>query len=301
MNVTARTAVVVGVDGSDAALTAVRWAAAEAERRGAPLRIVAAVAWRTYHPRMPALAAEHEQQALTRGAEQDLQAADEVARQTAPALAVTTDVRGGEAPAVLREESTTAQLIVVGSRGRGGFTGLLLGSVSIAVAAQAAAPVVVVRGEAAPHDTTAPIVVGVDDSPHGKAALGFAFGEAARKRAPLIAVRAWGDPVNDPYLAGIIDWNAVETDERHVLDECLAAWTAQYPEVPVERVVLRDPPAAALVARSHNAGLVVVGSRGRGTLRGALLGSVSQAVLPHAAAPVAIVRPEAGDQRSSSQ
>ncbi|MCE0767631.1 universal stress protein [Pseudonocardia kujensis] len=297
MSVTARTAVVVGVDGSDTALSAVRWAAAEAEQRGAPLRLVAAVAWRTtYHPRLPALAAEHERQALTRGAEQELQAAAEVARLTAPELAVTTEVLGGQASAVLRDESATAQLVVVGSRGRGGFTGLLLGSVSIAVAAQAVAPVVVVRGETAPHDSAAPIVVGVDDSPHGTAALGFAFAEAARKRAPLVAIRAWGDPVNDPYLAGIIDWNAVESDERHVLDECLAAWTGRYPEVTVERVVLRDPPAAALVARSHNAGLVVVGSRGRGTLRGALLGSVSQAVLPHAAAPVAIVRPEAGDR-----
>ncbi|WP_433502614.1 universal stress protein [Pseudonocardia halophobica] len=294
MSVTARTAVVVGVDGSDTALAAVRWAAVEAEGRGAPLRLVAAVVWRTYHPRTLALAAEYERQVLTQAAEKDLQAALEVARQTAPELDITTEVRAGGAPSVLREESATAQLVVVGSRGRGGFVGLLLGSVAIAVAAQAAGPVVVVRGDGAPRDTAAPIVVGVDDSPHGEAALGFAFDEAARTRAPLVAVRAWGDPVHDPYLAGLIDWHAVETDERRLLDECLAARAAEHPEVPVERVLLRDPPAAALVARSRGAGLVVVGSRGRGTVRGALLGSVSQAVLPHAAAPVAIVRPEAG-------
>ncbi|MCE3555249.1 universal stress protein [Pseudonocardia sp. RS11V-5] len=87
----------------------------------------------------------------------------------------------------------------------------------------------------------------------------------------------------------------METDERGLLDQCLAARTAGYPDVPVERVVLREPPAAALVARSHGAGLVVVGSRGRGTVRGALLGSVSQAVLQHADAPVPVVRAEAGN------
>jgi nucleotide-binding universal stress UspA family protein len=297
MDPTARTAVVVGVDGSDTALAAVRWAAVEADERGTPLRLVAAVPWRVYQPiGMPALGVEYQRQALTRGSEQHLQAAAEAARKAAPELVVTTEVRGGEAPAVLRDESATARLVVVGSRGRGGFAGLLLGSVSVAVAARAAAPVVVVRGEGAPRDTVAPVVVGVDDGPHGGAALGFAFDEAARKGAPLVAVRGWGDPVNDPYLAGIIDWSLVEADERRLLDQCLAGRAAGCPEVPVERVVVRDPPAAALVARSHGAGLVVVGSRGRGTVRGALLGSVSQAVLQHAAAPVAVVRPEADDQ-----
>ncbi|MCE0767634.1 universal stress protein [Pseudonocardia kujensis] len=299
MDLTTR-AVVVGVDGSDTALAAVRWAAAEAERRGAPLRIVAAVVWRTYRPRVLALAAEYERQVLTRGAEQDLQAAAEVARQVTPELVVTTEVRGGGAPAVLREESGTALLVVVGSRGRGGFPGLLLGSVAVAVAAQAVAPVVVVRGEGASPDAAAPIVVGVEDGPDGKAALRFAFDEAARRRAPLVAVRAWGDPVHDLYRVSFVDWNAVETGERQLLDECLATWPAEYPEVSVERILLHDTPAAALVARSRGAGLVVVGSRGRGTVRGALLGSVSQAVLHHAAAPVAVVGPEAGGQRSSS-
>jgi nucleotide-binding universal stress UspA family protein len=296
MDVAARTSVVVGVDGSDTALSAVRWAAAEAERRGAPLRLVAAVVWRTYRPRVVALAAEYERTVLTRAAEEDLQAAAEVARQTAPELVVTTEARGGGAPAVLGEESATAQLVVVGSRGRGGFAGLLLGSVAVAVAARAAAPVVVVRGERAPRDTTGPVVVGVDDSPDGEAALRFAFDEAAGRRAPLIAVRAWGDPVHDAYLVSFVDWDAVETGERRLLDDCLAAGIAEHPEVPVERVLVRDTPAAALVARSRGAGLVVVGSRGRGTVRGALLGSVSQAVLPHAEAPVAVVRPPAGDQ-----
>ncbi|MCE3549848.1 universal stress protein [Pseudonocardia sp. RS11V-5] len=297
MNATARTAVVVGVDGSDRALAAVRWAAAEADERDTPVRLVAAVAPRIYQPiGVPALGAEYQLQALTRVAEQDLQAAAEVAQQTAPELVVTTEVRSGEAPVVLCDESPTAQLVVVGFRGRGGFAGLLLGSVAVAVAAQAAAPVVVVRGEGAPREAAAPIVVGVDDSPHGEAALGFAFDEAARKRVPLVAVRAWGDPVHEPYLVSFVDWNAVETGERRLLDECLAVRTAEYPEVPVEQVLLRDTPAAALVARSRGAGLVVVGSRGRGRVRGPLLGSVSQAVLPHTEAPVAVVRPEAGDQ-----
>ncbi|GAA2865193.1 universal stress protein [Pseudonocardia halophobica] len=294
MGVTPRTAVVVGVDGSESALGAVRWAAAEAARRGAPLRLVAAVTWTVYQPiGVPALGVEYQRQILVQAAGQYLEAAAATAQQVAPELDVTTEVRGGEPTTVLRDEATRARMIVLGTRGRGGFTGLLLGLVAIAVAAHAEAPVIVVRGNGALRDTAAPIVVGVDRGPQGEAALAFAFDEATRRRVPLVAVHAWGDPIIDPYLAGYVDRDVIEADERQTFDERLVTWTAKYPDVPVERVVARDSAAAALVHRSRDAALVVVGSRGRGTVRGLLLGSVGQAVLHHADAPVAVVRPEA--------
>jgi nucleotide-binding universal stress UspA family protein len=93
-----------------------------------------------------------------------------------------------------------------------------------------------------------------------------------------------------------VDWKEVEADERRILDDRLAGWTVKYPEVAVERVVVRASPAGTLVGRSRAAGLVVVGSRGRGSARGLLLGSVSQAVLHHAHAPVAVVPTEAGGE-----
>ncbi|MCE3553161.1 universal stress protein [Pseudonocardia sp. RS11V-5] len=294
MNDTSGPAVVVGVDGSDSALDAVRWAATEADRRGAALRLVEAVPWTVYTSiGVPQLGADYQRRVLTEAAEQHLKAASEAARQTRAEITVTTEVRGGDAAPVLRDEATSALMIVVGTRGLGGFTGLLLGSVATAVAAHAAAPVVVVRGGGAQREPVAPVLVGVDGGPEGEAALAFAFDEAARRQAPLVAVHTWGDPITDPYLAGYVDWPVVEADEQRILDDALAAWTAKHPEVPVERIVVRARPAAALVERSRDAGLVVVGSRGRGTVRGALLGSVGQAVLRHADAPVAVVRPEA--------
>jgi nucleotide-binding universal stress UspA family protein len=94
-------------------------------------------------------------------------------------------------------------------------------------------------------------------------------------------------------MAPLVDWDAAEADEHAVLAERLAGWTQTYPDVPVRRLVVRDRPARALVQESGRAQLVVAGSRGRGGLRGMLLGSVSQALLHHAHCPVAVVRQSA--------
>jgi nucleotide-binding universal stress UspA family protein len=197
--------------------------------------------------------------------------------------------------AVLEAESRWAELVVVGNRGLGGFTGLLIGSVAVALAAHAECPVVVVRGaepdQAAPLPE--PVVVGVDGSPQSEAALAFAFAAADLRRVPLVAVHAWWDLLVDPTMAPLVDWDAAEADEHEVLAERLAGWTQTYPDVPVRRLVVRDRPARALVEESGRAQLVVAGSRGRGGLRGMLLGSVSQALLHHAHCPVAVVRQSA--------
>ena len=171
--------------------------------------------------------------------------------------------------------------------GAGGFGTLVLGSVGSAAAAHAACPVVVVRGESTPTD--GPVVVGVDGSRLSEAALAFAIDAAVRRGTSLVAVHAWQDAAN-PRVAALIDWKAVAAEEAAVLAERLAGWQEKHPDLTIERRVVRDSPAHELTALSEQAQLVVVGSRGRGGFAGLLLGSVSQALLRHAACPVAVVR-----------
>ncbi|MEU7815998.1 universal stress protein [Pseudonocardia sp. NPDC049154] len=279
-------AVVVGIDGSDHALQAVRWAAAEAQGRGVRLRLVAAV-----HPPRTDLVLpprETDKQHLTRmrAARGPLNTAAAAAAAVAPELEIDREVIGGAPAQVLVEESTTATLVVVGHRGRGGFTGLLLGSVGITLAAEATCPVVVVRGHT---DRPSGVVVGVDGTPLGDAALGFGFAEAARRGGPLVAVRAWAEAALDPFLEPLLDWDAIAADEREVLDRALAPWEEGFPAVDVRRVLVRANAAKTLIAQSGTAALVVVGSRGRDGLRGVMLGSVGQALLQHAPCPVAVI------------
>jgi nucleotide-binding universal stress UspA family protein len=307
-------AVVAGVDGSDSALDAARWAAADAARRGTRLRLVAADGRTAFRPAgLPALGQEYQRQATARAAEEHLEAALAAAREVAPGLEIEREVRAGAAAAVLQRESEHAALVVVGTRGRGGFTGLLLGSVAMTVATRAECPVVVVRGTSTPGG---PVVVGVDGDGSGAggadgdeveaggageeavggndAALGLAFEEAARRSVPLVAVHAWSEAVLDPFLVPLLDRSAVQAEQEKALEGRLAGWIGKYPGVEVHTVIVVDGAARELVDRSAGAGLVVVGSRGRGRVSGVLLGSVSQAVLHHAACPVAVVRAEAG-------
>ena len=165
--------------------------------------------------------------------------------------------------------------------------------------AQASCPVVVVRGSE--PDGTAPppepVVVGVHGSPTSEAAVAFAFEEASLRRVSLVAVHVWQDRLVEAAVAPLLDWEAIESDERQVLAERLAGWSSKYPDVAVRRLVAYDRPARSLVEESGRAQLVVVGSRGRGGLHGLVLGSVSQALLHHAHCPVAVVRPAGGDER----
>ncbi len=282
--------VVAGVDGSECALQAVRWAAAEAARRHLPLRLVAAHTWPAgglvgdpglgFDPRAVLREVVHSR----------LAAAETVAAEAVPGLAVEKAEAEGDPVAVLAGESERAELLVLGDRGLGGFTGLLIGSVAVALCTQAGCPVVVVRELDPTARRSEPVVVGVDGSPASEAAVAFAVEAAALRGVPLVAVHAWHDVAVDPTMASLVNWDAVESDEREVLAERLAGLRASHPDLAVRRLVVRDRPARALVDESRGAQLVVVGSRGRGGLRGLLLGSVSQQLLHHAHCPVAVVR-----------
>ncbi|WP_190814242.1 universal stress protein [Saccharopolyspora pogona] len=286
--------VVVGIDGSSSAVHAVRWAAAEAHRRRTGLHVVFSdVASLVYLPERPMVALpDSYSAAVQRQARGWLEQAQDVANREAPAVDVDTAIRAGAPESVLISESQTAQLVVVGSRGLGGFTGLIVGSVAVALAGHAHCPVAVVRGpEIAVAD--APVVVGVDGSRGAETALTCAFEAAAMRGVGLRAVHTWysvvGDETWDSQQAGG-GWASVQADEERLLAELLSGWSEKYPDVDVRRFVTRDKPARALLEHAKHAQLVVVGARGRGGFTGLMLGSTSQQLVYHSPCPVIVAR-----------
>ncbi|GII24840.1 universal stress protein [Planosporangium mesophilum] len=281
--------VVAGVDGSAPSLEALRWAALEAQRRHVELEVVLA-----YHWRIPgaALAVSPElAEQVTDFATAVVDAAVAEARTTAPHARVHGRAVEGEPAPVLLEAVDGAGLVVVGSRGAGGFASLLTGSVSVRVATQAPCPVVIVRGRA--DDDIGPVVVGVDGSAPADAAAGLAFEEASRRGCALVAVRAFHVPL-PPYTMGppplLPDPAEIGAGLRSELVGQLAKWRDKYSDVPVEYAVSQGSAAAALVDQSRRASLVVVGNRGHGAARGTLFGSVGLQLLHHADCPVLITR-----------
>jgi nucleotide-binding universal stress UspA family protein len=144
----------------------------------------------------------------------------------------------------------------------------------------------VVRGDAAP---TRPVVVGVDDSPCAQLAVDFAVEQATARGVPLRVIRTW-PPVTGIWTETAMATRAVTAEERRPLDELVAGWRDKYPQLEMTAEAVVDHPANALALASTTAQLLVVGSRGRGAIRGMLLGSVSQHLLHNSACTVAVVR-----------
>lgn len=294
-NVNGEHPVVVGVDGSESALHAVRWAAREARRRQAPLRLVHVChVVPVRHPRQISPPPEY-QAALFEQGEHWLRDAVEAARQAVPDVVVTADALGGQASEVLVTESESARLVVLGSRGLGGFGSLVLGSVAVAVSAHAHCPVVVMHadetGGAPPEEGH--VVVGLDGSELSDAAMNFACEAAAARAVPLVAVHTWFDIDVSPTwtrLPSTIDWDYLQAEEEREFGDRVGVWQEKFPGVEIRPLVVRDRPGRALLKHAEGAQLVVVGSRGRGAFAGMGLGSVSQTLLHHAQCPVAVVR-----------
>ncbi|KQX46344.1 universal stress protein UspA [Streptomyces sp. Root66D1] len=278
----------VGVDGSESALRAVETAAQEARSHGARLSVVHAFVWPLLHVPLGPSAYGPPGGGLRQQAQDVVDTAVARARACAPDVDVTGEIIEGEPLTVLATRSRSAALVVVGSRGAGAFTGLLVGSVAVHLAAHAACPVLVVRGRERP---SGPVLLAVDGSAGSDAAVEFAFAEAAARGAELLAVHAWApstgpaDPT--PLFHGTEE---IRGEEGRVLDGALAVAEARRPGVPVERRLVRGRTRPVLLAESAGAQLVVAGARGRGGFAGLLLGSVSQALLHHAECPVAVVR-----------
>jgi nucleotide-binding universal stress UspA family protein len=285
--------IVAGTDGSEESLRAVDWAAREAALRGAPLRIVAAA---EAPPGMKSRACAGEYARVTDvllgERDQALAAAAERAAKTAPGVLIDTDQLRGPAALAVTESGAGAQMLVLGSRGIGAFTALLLGSVSRYVASHATCPVVVIKDEAAGTHGLVGVGVGVGDLDTCGDALTFAFEEASLHHASLHVVHAWHTPQTEISRAGQAFTppgpQAAATDAARHLSGLLDDWRAKYPDVPVSQEVVHGHPGRALVGLSARADLVVVGRHAKHPgLPGA--GSVRHAVLNHAHGPVATV------------
>jgi nucleotide-binding universal stress UspA family protein len=286
--------VVAGVDGSTASVQAAQWAAAAAIRYGLPLQLVHAIpplpanAYPTMGPNIETL-----RRAVHQEGEELLDKAAAAARNAAPDVTIIPWQKVGDPVDVLSLASATARVIAVGATGQTGLIELLAGSTALALPAHSHCPVVVVRHRADGTDAAdGPVVVGVVGTPLDDPAVAFAFEQASLLGVELIAVHSWSDsalPDIDRITGQHDDWNAIFERERRLLAEGFAGYGERYPEVAVRPIVVYDRPTRALLDHARYAQLLVVGSRGRGRVTGALLGSTSRAVMKLAPCPVAVV------------
>ncbi|GAA4543941.1 universal stress protein [Streptomyces collinus] len=289
--VTMELPLVVGVDGSDSSLQAVDWAVDEAARLGLSLRLVHASLWERYEARRPSFSTDRPAEEVL--AEHIAASCAERAQLRNPQVKVSSDVLPDDAVSTLLHAAHESFALVVGSRGRGEVAGLLLGSVSLAVAARAVCPVFVVRGgERNQQGTFGKVMVGVGDSTEGSAAVRFAFREAEARGSALHAVRAWRRPAHEHVDHPLVADDAAGAHEERasaLLTDALRDAVRDHPQVDVHRQAVEGPAHKALLDASAEADLVVVGALRRHGHFGLQLGRVAHALLHHAECPVAVV------------
>ncbi|MDQ0119090.1 nucleotide-binding universal stress UspA family protein [Pseudarthrobacter defluvii] len=272
--------IVAGFDGSDEAAAAVRWAARCAHATNSSLHVVHCSLWplltRHLGP-VPGVSGS----GLEQSARSILEDGVAVAAAEVPGLQVRSTLLHGLPAQLLAEISAGERMLVVGSRGLGGFLGLLVGSVSLELAATATCPVAVIRPELHPDG---PVVIAVDAS-GSPAALDDACALASAWQAPLKVVHVRHEPAGYQLPEG-----RDAADAREVLASALNRATAKAPLVRVDGEVLADTSVPhAILKAAGEARMVVVGSQGRGILR-ETIGSTAHAVLHHARGPVLISR-----------
>lgn len=302
---TAVTPLTVGFDGSPSSREALAWAMSEAALRHRPLRVIYALASPItmagveFAPVPDMALLDSLRTAATTLIDEAVTATRTACAQVPGVADVEVDGRVivGSPAGVLIEQGESSELLVVGSRGYGGFRGLLLGSVGVQTASHAPCPTVVVRGQA--PSSARSVVVGVDGSVVSQRALSFAFDLASRHSWDLVALHAWELPAYDLLAAPAGPppalFSELADDEMRLAAEQLAGFGADYPDVSVEERIVKAPPIYSLLEAAHDAACLVVGSRGRGEVLGTLLGSVSQGILHRATIPVAVVHPEADE------
>lgn len=291
--------VVVAVDGSPAAANAVDWAVDEAHLRDATLEVVHA--WETPAGEGGAWA----ERVLTRQGDEIVRSAAERARRRRRDVIVASSVRRGEPGDVLAAAARGAELTVMGSRGRGGFAGMLLGSVSLRVAGERVGPLLVVRAGSVgiaqpPYDedyfriSDPYVLVGVDDDACIPA-VREALAEAAGRRQRVHAVYAWSLPDLPVYGMAAQTGTAAEAARmcrqagEAVLAKALAAVREDVKDVEVVEDVVMGRRTQVLLDASRSASLVVLATRRRPGRVGRHLGPVTHAMLHHAHAPVLLV------------
>lgn len=249
--------IVAGIDGSSSAVQAAVWAGTEARRRGRPLRLVQVYTLPNVRSPIAFGSLDQVREGLAERAEEWLADARAAVLAEHPGLEITTAAREWSPVTALIQESQHAELVVLGSRGLGGFTGLLVGSTAVSVVAHAHCPIVVVRGRTphSPPPVTGPVLVGADGSPDSEAALAFACEEAQLRGTGLTVVHAWTEILTDdvPRLYPLhVDAAAIERTERAKLTEQMAALAGKVPGHPDR--VRRHPRAAGTHAAGARGG-----------------------------------------------
>ncbi|NTY63902.1 universal stress protein [Mycolicibacterium sphagni] len=284
--------VVVGIDGSDTALGAARWAAEFATRHALPLTLLHAIP--KLHWDFASADAPAELDGSTH-ADGVLVAAETAVRSTYPDVAIHTTAVKGSVATTLVDASDDARLLVVGAAAADHRA---LGSHAVRIAHRALCPVVIWRQPVAKRTgKPLPVVVGVDESEQSTRALAEAFDIAGTLHAPLTVVHMWeiGAAVGMGDLGGEgpMDWqllDVLQTQQRQRMDELVEPFASKYRNAHVSKVFQDISPAKGLTDLSREAQLVVVGSHGRGKLADSLFGSVSQNLIHHAECPVLVVR-----------
>ena len=280
-----RLGVLVGVDRSECGQQALDWALEDAVARGSGLTVVHVVDLsRVADVPLSAQLVD----AAAREGRRVLDAAVGRSRRARPGLEIGSRLATGTPAGELLLLAADADQVVLGSRGRGGFASLLLGSTAAQVSAHATCPVVVVRGSVT---AGGPVVVGVDGSDRSEAALDYGFAHAARHGLPLRALHLYPNYATMlAYPMPPPDRDRVRDSAERFLGQAVDRWSTKHPDVPATYLVAEGTPAHRLAEASEDASLLVVGSRGHGGFAGLLLGSVSQAVVRHAHCPVAVAR-----------
>lgn len=285
--------IVVAVDGSEASNTAVLWAANAAVKRNQPLKLVSAYTMPQFMYADGMVPPQELYDDLEGEANDRIETAKELVKGFDADIQITEEIKESSPIDLLLDLSETAEMIVMGSRGLGGLSGLVMGSVSAAVVSHAQCPVVVVRkdGDVTPESKYGPVVVGVDGSEISRQAVEEAFREADARGAALTAVHAWNDSQFYASYAGLAAGEAERDEHTKLLADELVPLQKRYPNVKVEQIIARDRPINALKDASEGAQLMVLGSHGRGGFRGMLLGSTSRALLQYAPCPMMVVHP----------
>ncbi|MDC0765362.1 universal stress protein [Streptomyces sp. HD] len=282
---------VVGVDGSDSSLLAVDWAVDEAARHGLPLRLVHASLWERYEAGRPSLSTDRPAEEVM--AQHIIASCTERARLRSPEVKSSGEVLPDDAVSALLGAGHEAFALVTGSRGRSEIAGLLLGSVSLAVAARAVCPVIVIRGsERNLQGALDRVVVGVGNSTGGEGAVRFAAREAQARGCALTAVRAWRNPAHrhaEPPLTADDASEVYEEQASNRLTDALRTVVREHPGIKADRRPAEGPAHRVLLEASADADLIVVGAARRHGHFGLQLGRTAHALLHHSHCPVAVV------------
>ncbi|MHA6757910.1 universal stress protein [Streptacidiphilus sp. PAMC 29251] len=281
--------VVAGVDGSPQSLAAARWAAREAVLLGSPLRLLYAWPWLPHlYPGSPSPdALQADALRMLTGAGADIQA-------DFPDLAVDTEMLSYSTVDGLLAAGDDVELMVLGSRGTGGFRNLLVGSTSLAAAARSTCPVVLVPDGESPEGAVASrreVVLGLDARHSSDALIDFALRTATSSGSSLRVVHAWSPP--PLWSVNPVDPGVPERDRMHresrLLAEALHGWAEKYPGTRIHAEARPGTAAAVLVDEATKAGMLIVGRQVTRPVLGMRLGPVAHAVLHHAMCPVAVV------------